>query len=207
MQPDSPITRSLLIRLASSFALSPRSVHGPAHWMRVRQNGLRLASLTGANKCVVELFSVLHDSCRLNDYEDPQHGPRAAQFAEDLYLEGRIPCSRDEMLLLTTACEGHTASESHSDITVATCWDADRLDLFRVGITPDPRRLCTEAGRLQDNIFFAETKAKDWLWKIRQRERFSDVVDQEVRSLLGMANEAPRAAVFHELMFDDRHPS
>jgi uncharacterized protein len=28
-----------------------------------------------------------------------------------------------------------------------TCWDADRLDLGRVGIRPDPARLCNEAAR------------------------------------------------------------
>ena len=38
-------------------------------------------------------------------------------------------------------------STGDADITVQTCWDADRLDLGRVGIRPDPRRLCTAAAR------------------------------------------------------------
>jgi hypothetical protein len=33
------------------------------------------------------------------------------------------------------------------DITVQTCWDADRLDLPRVGIQPLPQFLCTEAAK------------------------------------------------------------
>jgi uncharacterized protein len=33
------------------------------------------------------------------------------------------------------------------DITVLTCWDADRLDLGRVGIRPAAHRLCTDAAR------------------------------------------------------------
>ena len=33
------------------------------------------------------------------------------------------------------------------DATVLTCWDADRLDLGRVGIRPDPKYLCTPAAR------------------------------------------------------------
>jgi len=207
MRLESPITRSLLQRLTDSFALPTRSVHGPAHWMRVRQNGLRLAEQTGANTCVVELFSVLHDSCRLNDYADPEHGTRAAQFAEDLYLEGRIPCSHDEMLLLTTACEGHTASHTHSDLTVATCWDADRLDLHRVGITPDPRRLCTEAARKAEILNFAETRAKYWLsrnWANRQQ---NIAIDLEVESLLRLANEEPREAASRGSTLSDHHPS
>jgi uncharacterized protein len=193
MRPESPITRSLLQRLTGSFALPTRSVHGPAHWMRVRQNGLRLAEQTGANTCVVELFAVLHDSCRLNDYADPKHGPRAAQFAEDLYLEGRIPCSRDEMLLLTTACEGHTSSQTHSDITVATCWDADRLDLHRVDITPEPRRLCTEAARKAEILNFAETRAKYWLSRNLDYRQRNILIDLEVDSLLELANKERRA--------------
>jgi uncharacterized protein len=38
---------------------------------------------------------------------------------------------------------------------VQTCWDADRLDLGRVGKRPDPRRLCTPAARDRDVIEWA----------------------------------------------------
>ena len=31
----------------------------------------------------------------------------------------------------------------HADPTIGTCWDADRLDLWRVGITPHARFLRT----------------------------------------------------------------
>ncbi|MCB2041992.1 MAG: hypothetical protein KDH48_15080, partial [Rhodoferax sp.] len=50
--------------------------------------------------------------------------------------------------LLQAACRGH--SDGHRaghDVTVLTCWDADRLDLGRVGIRPLPERLCTAAAR------------------------------------------------------------
>ncbi len=33
------------------------------------------------------------------------------------------------------------------DPTLLTCWDADRLDLRRVGITPKRKRLATDAAR------------------------------------------------------------
>ncbi len=32
------------------------------------------------------------------------------------------------------------------DLTIQSCWDADRLDLGRVGIVVRPARLCTTAG-------------------------------------------------------------
>ena len=49
--------------------------------------------------------------------------------------------------LLTNACDLHTDGLTEADPTVQACWDADRLDLFRVGIRPRPDRLCTDAGR------------------------------------------------------------
>ena len=52
-----------------------------------------------------------------------------------------------ELGLLVVACQGHSDGQTHEDVTVSTCWDADRLDLGRVGIRPDPRRLCTAAAR------------------------------------------------------------
>ena len=39
------------------------------------------------------------------------------------------------------------AGQTEADITIQTCWDADRLDLGRVWIIPDPDRLCTEPAR------------------------------------------------------------
>jgi uncharacterized protein len=34
-----------------------------------------------------------------------------------------------------------------ADVTVQTCWDADRLDLVRIDIQPEAERLCTDAAR------------------------------------------------------------
>jgi uncharacterized protein len=52
-----------------------------------------------------------------------------------------------ELELLALACEGHSRGDLHHDVTIATCWDADRLDLGRVGIRPQPSRLCTVAAK------------------------------------------------------------
>ena len=61
--------------------------------------------------------------------------------------------------LLHAACAGHTHGRTHPDNTVRTCWDADRLDLGRVGITPLPRLLCTEVARREDTIRWAHERA------------------------------------------------
>jgi uncharacterized protein len=61
--------------------------------------------------------------------------------------------------VLYRACEGHTHERTHPDVTIQTCWDADRLDLGRVGITPHPSRLCTGAAREQEMIKWADGRA------------------------------------------------
>jgi hypothetical protein len=55
--------------------------------------------------------------------------------------------SRDELSLLQDACTRHTMGLTEADITVQTCWDADRLDLPRVQKFPVPERLCTKPAR------------------------------------------------------------
>jgi uncharacterized protein len=43
--------------------------------------------------------------------------------------------------------EFHSHGSTEADSTVQACWDADRLDLVRIGIEPEPDRLCTDAAR------------------------------------------------------------
>jgi uncharacterized protein len=149
-----PILREVL----DDYVLPWNGDHGIAHWARVMENGLRLAEETGANLDVVRLFAVLHDSRRINEAWDPDHGPRAARFAST--LRGRLFDLPDrEFQLLHRACAGHTHEPTHPDLTIQTCWDADRLDLGRVGITPEPTRLCTATAKLAETIRWAHGRA------------------------------------------------
>ncbi len=109
-------------------------------------NGLAMARTNGAREDVVELFAFLHDSQRLSDGRDREHGARAADFTlqlnrELLHLDG------PGLEMLTYAVRHHSDGLIEADVTVQTCWDADRLDLGRVGIIPRPDRLCTEEAR------------------------------------------------------------
>jgi uncharacterized protein len=122
------------------------SVHGSAHWRRVERNGLLLATRTGADLAVVQLFALFHDSCRVNDGWDPGHGARGAAYAATLHGTA-YELSGERFELLRYACIWHTDGQHHEDPTIATCWDADRLDLGRVGIIPDPAFLSTKFGR------------------------------------------------------------
>ena len=140
------ISSELIAAIREEFRLDWMGIHGASHWARVRDYGIKLAQSTGAQPEVVELFAFLHDSRRLNDGADPDHGGRAAAFA--LSLRGTlITLSDQDFDLLTYACTHHSGGLLEADITVQTCWDADRLDLDRVGIKPHPDYLCTQAAR------------------------------------------------------------
>lgn len=147
--------------IKEQYALSWYGIHGIQHWERVRINGLRLAEATGADRYVVELFAYFHDACRLNESRDPAHGARAAEYLERLNgtvieLEGS---ALDHLIY---ACRHHTDGLTEADITVQTCWDADRLDLGRVGIRPLPKYLCTSAARDPAVIEWAYRRSRAW---------------------------------------------
>lgn len=156
------ITPGLLDCLRREFRLDWSGIHGAAHWARVRVNGLRLEMLTGADFKVVEYFAFLHDICRQNEHSDHCHGERAARFASEIRASF-IDLGDSQFDLLLEAMAGHTHGTSPGDITIATCWDADRLDLARVGIDPDPGRLCTNPARSPDFILRASENARLWL--------------------------------------------
>lgn len=139
------IAPGILGAILAGYTLPVTGIHGVAHWARVLQTGLRLAERTGADADVVTLFAVFHDARRINEGTDPEHGRRGADLAGRLRAELGLPDLQWE--LLRHACTHHTDGTTDGDVTVQTCWDADRLDLWRVGITPGRPRLCTGAAR------------------------------------------------------------
>lgn len=139
--------RRLWQHVSAQFPLSKRSDHGPGHWRRVERNGLLLATRTGADVTVVRLFALFHDSRRENEFTDRDHGKRGAQLAAS--LRGTLFDLPDEDFeLLHYACTWHTDGHHHEHPTIGTCWDADRLDLGRVGIEPDAAFMSTGFGRI-----------------------------------------------------------
>jgi uncharacterized protein len=128
------------------FACRAHSVHGPTHWNRVEKNGLELAAETGADETVVRLFAILHDTCRLNDDKDLGHGPRAADMLGTL-IGILLTLDPHRLVLLEQAIRHHTDGLTSDDPTIGTCWDADRLDLGRVGKNPEAGYMSTEEGK------------------------------------------------------------
>jgi uncharacterized protein len=133
--------------VADQFPLGLESIHGPAHWCRVERNGLLVATRSKADPIVVRLFAVFHDSRRENEGSDPEHGARGAQLAE-LFRGQHYELDDEAFAKLIHACTWHTHEGKHDDPTIGTCYDADRLDLGRVGIIPEPDYMSTEFGQI-----------------------------------------------------------
>src|SRR3989304_3272714 len=116
----------LIQAILRDYALPVFGHHGVAHWARVLENGLALTPRTGANEEVVRLFAVLHDSRRGNEAVDHLHGRRGADFAASL-RGAWFDLPDADFELLYQACALHTDGLTTADVTVQTCWDADRL--------------------------------------------------------------------------------
>lgn len=171
----SPLSRSLLVAVREQFALDWHGIHGAPHWARVRVNGLAIAAHTGARTDVIELFAFLHDSCRENDGHDPAHGLRAVDFAAS--LRGKLFDIDDAgFALLAEACATHSEGHMEAHPTVQACWDADRLDLWRVSITPERRRLATLAARNRQVFQAAKRRSLSW----RERDTPDSLREREV---------------------------
>jgi uncharacterized protein len=141
------------------YALPMRGLHGVVHWARVLENGLRIADANGADREVVTLFALFHDARRVNEDVDDDHGLRGGELARSLRGE-LVHLDDDHFDLLFEACRLHTDGLTDGDRTLLACWDADRLDLGRVGIKPDPWRLGTKAGR--NLVEWAHVRALEW---------------------------------------------
>jgi hypothetical protein len=90
------VSKKLIIRIRQQFRLDWGGIHGVVHWARVLENGLCLAKETGAQVKVVWFFAVFHDSQRMTDSWDPEHGWRGAELAASMRV---IIC-----LGMTSAC-------------------------------------------------------------------------------------------------------
>jgi len=148
----------LIALIKSEFKLDWQGIHGANHWARVLNHGNNIGQIRKADLLVVELFGFLHDSCRLNDGRDPQHGARAAEFAHGIHGDYFI-LKPKQLDRLCYAMTHHSSGEVSVDPTIQTCWDSDRLDLGRVGIFPDPQYLSQEASIFIDLAYDLSTQS------------------------------------------------
>lgn len=152
VDPLASLDARLVAYVLLDFARSGSVLHGFDHWQRVAHNGMQLCAVTpGADRRVVLLFALLHDSQRWSDDRDPDHGERACDYFRHLvedtdFLDELTAAERGQ---LAYALTHHDAGTISDDPTIGACFDADRLELARCGIVPNPALMSTARGRRQ----------------------------------------------------------
>lgn len=121
------------------------TTHGVEHWDRVAKFG-RMLYQEGVDMDVILAFAYLHDSERKDNAMDIEHGKRASLLIDRIRETELRALSDGQITKLKRACELHTTEHRTGDTTIDTCFDADRMDLLRVGIMPDPKRMATKRG-------------------------------------------------------------
>ena len=141
------IYTDLIQQIKKDFKIDYYGDHGINHWRRVYYNTQKLSQHYNIESEVFELFALLHDSKRHDEFEDRHHGVRAAGFAQKLLRDGLIALDTEDSERLLYACANHTKSDKdnplYTDLIVQICFDSDRLDIGRVGYVVDPAYLAT----------------------------------------------------------------
>lgn len=120
--------------------------HGQNHWQDVANIAGAIAQRENTDVFGAQVFGLVHDCCRENDNDDPQHGPRAAHWITNspkiIRLIGPETAQR-----VAKACEIHTLPITTQDPFCGACLDADRITLHRVGFNPKLKWFSTQTGK------------------------------------------------------------
>lgn len=148
------------------YATMESELHGPRHWARVADFGALLAELEDLERHATHLvaaFAWCHDLARVSDGADPDHGRRGAVLFPEVARVVFPELDGDDIALVSAAIRDHNAGETAAQAlaagripvagwdrrvaeTIVGCaWDADRLDLTRLGRMPHPDRMSTES--------------------------------------------------------------
>lgn len=130
--------------------------HGADHWLRVERNAMSLVicGLLDADILVCRAFALIHDCKREEDGYDEEHGRRSGMMVRAIE-NMNLPwwgLNHRQTMELAFACEEHTVARNTPGhgytLTQQVCFDADRLDLGRVGLWPDPEYLFTHRAKI-----------------------------------------------------------
>ncbi len=122
-------------KIIDEFYIKESFIHGTPHWSRVFYYGHHLSELNDFDKENIAFFSIFHDSKRINDGYDPEHGIRGAEFFKT--FDKIINVSNEQKEIIYEACKVHNYLKQADSLEVGLCLDSDRLDLWRVGLEPD----------------------------------------------------------------------
>lgn len=140
-------------------------IHGERHWSHVNHLGMKLAALMKLNpvqKRCVEVFAWTHDLARRDDGSGNEHAINGAEYFSNELVTLFPDIDELQIEIITSAIKYHSdgvCSEEafhmgcfeHIDIhsediikVIGCCWDADRLDLIRLGIAPTGKYMSSD---------------------------------------------------------------
>ncbi len=120
------------------------ALHGISHLRRVAILSGRLANAVGEVVEAAVVMGFLHDCARKNDGNDLEHAHDSAVLARELTERFYPHLDVDR---ICDAIEGHAGGEVTTDPLSACLWDADRLELKRIGRTIDLDLLSTKVAK------------------------------------------------------------
>jgi uncharacterized protein len=141
--------KKLIQRLKQDNLFYYSELHGRKHYANVMRAGLELAAHYNFNPKLFKYFAYLHDSCRHNENYDPNHGPRASEYINE--IKDLIDLCTVERWQLQSACALHTSAKPWDNkkytLFEKCAFDADRSDIGRVCLEVDPKYLFTQKGK------------------------------------------------------------
>lgn len=154
---------NVINHLLNNLKTDIESIHGINHWLRVLANTVIIHDNLTLDMDVAIAFAFLHDAFRANDFDDIEHGARVEiWFNTKNKFNKAVNLTNRQKEVLFFACKWHSHGKtikyfeninhnfSQFEInTIISCWDADRLDLARVGVYPDEKYLSTEVAKIK----------------------------------------------------------
>lgn len=120
------------------------NIHGIPHLRRVAVTAGRIAASIGEDIESAVVAGFLHDCARNDDGGGTRHAHDSAVLAKKL-LSMFYP--HLDAIRLYDAIAQHADGITTKDLLIACVWDADRLDLRRLGIEVNPDLLSTSIAR------------------------------------------------------------
>ena len=123
---------SEVVHVCTRASLLESPLHGKKHWFKVYAN-CRILKPGDEFRKFFFAFAMLHDCRREMEFQDEAHGYLASLTVPE------YPVLRD-------AIQYHSLGATTDDPLMGVCWDADRLELPRVGTRVRTKFLSTDAG-------------------------------------------------------------
>lgn len=160
-----PNVNVLINKVFSEYKYKNSDIHGELHCKMVALIGYNLTLKADfCDPIIVFLFSILHDSKRIVDGRDKDHGLRASQYAKSLNNKLFFLPSY-KLKILEWSCIKHNIGYTSSDPTIGVCWDSDRLDLWRCDIIPESKFLSTNIAKCSKYINISKSlDPKRYYW-------------------------------------------